>query len=116
MVLLLSEWLCALSCRQIATQTNLMMLAGYETTANTLAFCIYLLGKNPHAQQQLLQEVDGFKVLKCIVCRCTCTIVCICPQARCANEHTNVSIVFVRIQKINARLFWAIVSAWNHFW
>jgi len=67
-----------------------MMLAGYETTANTLAFCIYLLGKNPHAQQQLLQEVDGFKVLKCIVCRCTCTIVCICPQARCANEKPRI--------------------------
>lgn len=61
--LLLSEWLWALSCRQIATQTNLIMLAGYETTANTLAFCIYLLARHPHAQQQLLQEVDGFKVL-----------------------------------------------------
>ncbi|DBA69441.1 TPA: hypothetical protein ACH3X2_012787 [Trebouxia sp. C0005] len=47
---------------QIASQTNLMMLAGYETTANTLAFCIYLLAKHPHAQQQLLQEVDGFKL------------------------------------------------------
>ena len=47
-----------------------MMLAGYETTANTLAFCIYLLGKHPHAQQQLLQEVDGFKVSNGIVCRC----------------------------------------------
>ena len=51
--------LCAVSCRQIASQTNLMMLAGYETTANTLAFCIYLLGQHPHAQQQLLQEVDA---------------------------------------------------------
>lgn len=50
------------SCRQIATQTNLMLLAGYETTANALAFCIYLLGKHPHAQQKLLQEVDAFKV------------------------------------------------------
>ncbi|KAL3134381.1 hypothetical protein ABBQ38_006635 [Trebouxia sp. C0009 RCD-2024] len=46
---------------QIATQTNLMLLAGYETTANALAFCIYLLGKHPHAQQKLLQEVDAFK-------------------------------------------------------
>ena len=37
-----------------------MILAGYETTANTLAYSIYLLGKNPTAQQQLLQEVDAF--------------------------------------------------------
>ena len=37
-----------------------MILAGYETTANTLAYSIYLLGKNPAAQQQLLQEVDAF--------------------------------------------------------
>ncbi len=35
-----------------------MILAGYETTANTLAYSIYLLGKNPKAQQQLLQEID----------------------------------------------------------
>ena len=35
-----------------------MILAGYETTANTLAYSIYLLGKNPEAQQQLLQEID----------------------------------------------------------
>ena len=37
-----------------------MILAGYETTANTLAYSIYLLGKNSSAQQQLLQEVDAF--------------------------------------------------------
>lgn len=37
-----------------------MILAGYETTANTLAYSIYLLGKNPEAQQRLLQEVDQF--------------------------------------------------------
>ncbi len=46
------------TCRQIAAQTNTMILAGYETTANTLAYSIYLLGKNPEAQQQLLQEID----------------------------------------------------------
>ena len=38
-----------------------MMLAGYETTANTLAFSVYLLGKHPEAQQCLLQEVDQFQ-------------------------------------------------------
>ncbi len=35
-----------------------MILAGYETTANTLAYSIYLLGKNPETQQHLLQEID----------------------------------------------------------
>ena len=48
-------------CRQIAAQTNTMMLAGYETTANTLAFSVYLLGKHPQAQQCLLQEIDKFQ-------------------------------------------------------
>ena len=35
-----------------------MILAGYETTANTLAFSVYLLAKHPQAQQCLLQEID----------------------------------------------------------
>lgn len=38
-----------------------MMLAGYETTANTLAFSVYLLGQHPQAQQSLLQEIDQFQ-------------------------------------------------------
>ena len=50
----------AVTCRQIAAQTNTMILAGYETTANTLAFSIYLLARNPDTQQRLLQEVDQF--------------------------------------------------------
>ena len=49
----------ALTCRQIAAQTNIMMTAGYETTASSLAFSIYLLAKHP---QRLLHEVDAFKV------------------------------------------------------
>ena len=87
------------------------MLAGYETTANTLAFCIYLLAKHPHAQQQLLQEVDGFKVLTCIVCRCPLMSICTWPSGKIVNERTHMSIVSVCVQKVNARLFWAIVSA-----
>ena len=100
-----------MSCRQIASQTNLMMLAVYETTANTLAFWIYLLAKHPHAQQQLLQEVDGFKVLACIVCRSPLISICTRPSGEIVSEPTHVSMVFVRLQKVNARLFWAIVSA-----
>ena len=38
-----------------------MILAGYETTANTLAYCVYCISKTPHCQQQLLDEVDQFK-------------------------------------------------------
>ena len=38
-----------------------MMLAGYETTANTLAFSVYLLGQHPPALHTLLQEVDQFQ-------------------------------------------------------
>ena len=38
-----------------------MILAGYETTANTLAYSLYLLGKHPHARQRPLQEVDQFQ-------------------------------------------------------
>lgn len=38
-----------------------MILAGYEATANTLAYCVYFISKTPHWQQQLLDEVDRFK-------------------------------------------------------
>lgn len=57
-----SEQHCTYLHRQIASQTSIMMAAGYETTATTLAFSILLLGRHPHAQQRLLQEVDAFKV------------------------------------------------------
>lgn len=50
-----------LSDLQIAAQTNLIMLAGYETTAVALTYCIYLLSKHPQAQERLLKEADGFK-------------------------------------------------------
>lgn len=48
-------------CRQIGAQTNIIMLAGYETTSVTLTYCIYLLSKHPQVQQRLRQEVDQFK-------------------------------------------------------
>lgn len=34
------------------------MLAGYETTAVTIAQCIYMLTTHPEVQQKLQQEVD----------------------------------------------------------
>ncbi len=40
-------------------QAQTFILAGYETTANALAFTVYLLACNPRAQQRLLDEVDA---------------------------------------------------------
>ncbi|XP_065556593.1 cytochrome P450 3A14-like [Artemia franciscana] len=34
-----------------------VMLAGYETTSNTLSFCSYLLAKHPDIQEKLLQAI-----------------------------------------------------------
>lgn len=45
---------------QIAAQSNTFILAGYETTANTLSFSIYNIALHPEVQQRLLQEVDSF--------------------------------------------------------
>ncbi len=41
-------------------QAYVLILAGYETTANALAFAIYLLSANPGKRDALLAEVDGF--------------------------------------------------------
>ena len=47
--------------RQVAAQSNLFLAAGYETTALTLVYSIYLLSLNPDKQAKLLHEVDHFK-------------------------------------------------------
>eukprot|EP00951_Prasinocladus_malaysianus_P049287 scaffold668019_cov53-Prasinocladus_malaysianus.AAC.1 len=36
------------------------MLAGYETTANTLAFSLYNLSRFPEVEKSVLAEVDAF--------------------------------------------------------
>lgn len=36
------------------------LLAGYETTANTLAYTSYLLALNPDTQEKLQSEIDGY--------------------------------------------------------
>ena len=41
-------------------QAFVLILAGYETTANALAFAIYLLSTNPAKRERLLAEVDAF--------------------------------------------------------
>lgn len=45
---------------QVAAQSNTLIAAGYETTANALAFAIYCLSTHPEAQARLLAEVDAF--------------------------------------------------------
>ncbi|KXZ54673.1 hypothetical protein GPECTOR_4g739 [Gonium pectorale] len=44
--------------RQVAAQVQTFILAGYETTANALAFTVYCLGVNPEVEARLLAEVD----------------------------------------------------------
>lgn len=45
---------------QIIAQANTFILAGYETTANTLSYCVYNIAGNPRVQERLLAEVDAF--------------------------------------------------------
>lgn len=54
---------------QVIAQSNTFILAGYETTANTLAYCIYNIAAHPEVQQRLLAEVDAFGSHKTISAR-----------------------------------------------
>ena len=47
-----------LSNGEIASYCVGFLLAGYETTANTLAFTSYLLATNPEVQDKLCDEID----------------------------------------------------------
>eukprot|EP00873_Tetraselmis_striata_P046538 jgi/Tetstr1/466802/TSEL_011272.t1 len=49
-----------LSTHAVASQAFLFMLAGYETTANTLAFSLYNLAAHPEAMKRAMAEVDAF--------------------------------------------------------
>lgn len=42
---------------QLLDEVKTMILAGHETTANALAWTLYLLGENPRAQDRLRQEL-----------------------------------------------------------
>ncbi|GAB0094367.1 hypothetical protein DMENIID0001_096570 [Sergentomyia squamirostris] len=43
---------------EIAAQAHVFFLAGFETTSTLMSFCLYLLAKNPVAQQKLQSEID----------------------------------------------------------
>lgn len=45
---------------EIVGQAFVFLVAGYETSSNTLAFACYLLAINPECQRELQKEVDLF--------------------------------------------------------
>jgi len=45
---------------EIVGQAFVFLLAGYETSSNTLAFTCYLLAINPECQRRVQEEVDEF--------------------------------------------------------
>ena len=45
---------------EIVTNSILFLLAGYETTANTLAYNSYLLALHSEIQEKLQTEIDGY--------------------------------------------------------
>ena len=45
---------------EIVAHAATFMLAGYETTANTLAYTSYLLALNPDIQEKLQSEIDSY--------------------------------------------------------
>ncbi|RDD39457.1 Cytochrome P450 3A21 [Trichoplax sp. H2] len=48
-----------LSNEEIVSQAIIFLVAGYETTASTLAFLCYTLAVNPDVQQKLIHEIDS---------------------------------------------------------
>ncbi|KAI2653438.1 Thromboxane-A synthase [Labeo rohita] len=45
---------------EVVGQSFIFLLAGYETSSNTLAFACYLLALHPECQKKLQEEVDEF--------------------------------------------------------
>ncbi|KAI8988313.1 cytochrome P450 [Mycotypha africana] len=43
--------------KELRENIALFFLAGHDTTANTLAFCMYNLAKNPHVQKKAREEI-----------------------------------------------------------
>ena len=45
---------------EVVGHARVVLLAGYETTANTLAYTSYLLAINPDIQEKLQSEIDSY--------------------------------------------------------
>jgi len=45
--------------QEITDNAQLFILAGFETTANTLTFAVYLLAKHPEWQERLAAAIDA---------------------------------------------------------
>ena len=50
----------SLTNEEVVGNARLVLLAGYETTANTLAYTSYLLAINPDIQEKLQSEIDSY--------------------------------------------------------
>ena len=46
--------------KEITAHATLFMLAGHETTSNSLTFTSYLLALNPDIQEKLQEEIDSY--------------------------------------------------------
>jgi cytochrome P450 family 6 len=47
-----------LTISEAATQSFAFFLAGYETSATTISYCLYELACNPHIQDKAREEID----------------------------------------------------------
>ena len=45
---------------EVVGNARVLLLAGYETTANALAYTSYLLALNPDIQEKLQSEIDSY--------------------------------------------------------
>ena len=50
----------ALTDEEVVVNAIVFLMAGYETTANALAYTSYLLALNPDIQEKLQSEIDGY--------------------------------------------------------
>ena len=60
-----------LSDAEIVSHYIAFLLAGYETTANTLAFTSYLLAMNPDVQEKLHDDIEEYFCTKPVSSTCT---------------------------------------------
>jgi cytochrome P450 len=59
--------------KEVVGQAVGMLLAGYETTANALAYTSYLLALNPDIQEKLQSEIDTYFEEKPVSSHWVCT-------------------------------------------